>query len=112
MFKRGIPVSAALVTVAEELSDELTALTGPIEAAAWEIDSALSSIRKDDAGYRIGTKAEPTGGGSYCEGELEKAVRRGRELCLALSDVRRLEAKWAAEDAPKVEPNHDLRSAA
>lgn len=99
MFKRGIPVDAALVSVAEELTDELANLTAPIEAAAWEIDTALSAIRKDDAGYRIQTKAEPTGGGSYCEGELEKAVRRGKELCLALVDIRRLETKWALEDA-------------
>jgi hypothetical protein len=97
LFKQPV-VSPALVAVAEELSDELAALTAPIEAACWAIDESLSAIRKDDCGYRIKTKAEANGGGSYCEGELETAVRRARELCLALTTIRQLEAKWAAED--------------
>lgn len=95
MFKQP---DAALILVAEELSDELATLTAPIEAAAWTIDSALSSIRKDDAGYRIGTAAEPDGGGSYVEGELEQAVKRGRQLAIALSAVRELEKTWDQED--------------
>ncbi len=101
LFKRKVQpviVSAALVKVAEDLSDELAGLTSPIEAACWEIDQQLSAIRKDEVGYRIGTKAEPDGGGSYVEGDLEKAVRRARQLCLALSAVRQLEETWAAED--------------
>lgn len=96
-FKQPI-VPHLTVRLAEELSDELAQLTSPIEAAAWEIDSALSAIRKDDAGYRIGTKAEPNGGGSYVPGELEKAVRRGKQLLLALTALRELERQWEAED--------------
>lgn len=99
MFKQGVKVDAALVVVAEELSDELAQLTAPIEAAAWDIDSALSAIRKDVAGYRRKNKANPDGGECYTPGELEKAVQRARQLLLALSDIRRLEVVWAQEDA-------------
>lgn len=99
MFKRKVKVDAALIVVAEEISDELAALTSPLEGVAWEIDSALSAIRKDTAGFRIGTKAEPNGGESYTPGELELAVKRGKQLLLALSAVRELEKKWAQEDA-------------
>jgi hypothetical protein len=97
MFKQP-RVSAVLVRQAEELSDELAGLTAPIEAACWAIDTALSALRKDDAGYRTANAANPTGGESYTAGELETAVRRASQLCLALSTVRRLEEQWAAED--------------
>lgn len=99
MFKRGVKVDRALVAVAEDLTDELTGLMSPIEAVAWEIDAALSAINKDLAGYRRQNAANRNGGDSYTEGELERAVRRAKELLIALSDVRRLEAKWASEDA-------------
>jgi hypothetical protein len=98
MFKQGVKVDAALVAVAEDLSDELAQLTAPIEAAAWEIDSALSAIRKDVAGYRRKNKANPDGGECYTPGELEQAVKRAKQLLLALSDIRRLEVTWAQED--------------
>lgn len=100
MFKRGqVKADAALILVAEELSDELAQLTAPIEAAAWDIDSALSSIRKDVAGYRQKNAANRDGGECYTPGELEQAVKRARQLLLALSDIRRLEVVWAQEDA-------------
>lgn len=98
MFKQGVNVNAALVAVAEELSDELAALSSPLEAAAWAIDSALSSIRKDVAGYRRKNAANPDGGECYTEGELEKAVKRGRQLLIALAPVRELETLWDQED--------------
>jgi hypothetical protein len=95
LFKRPPTV---LVALAEEISDELATLTAPLEACAWEIDSALSSLRKDAAGYRKANAANPTGGDSYTDGELEKAVARGKAMLLALSAVRELEARWTRED--------------
>lgn len=91
-------VAHLTVRLAEELSEELAQLTAPIEAAAWEIDSALSAIRKDDAGYRVGNAANREGGANYIPGELEKAVRRGKQLLLALTTIRELERQWEAED--------------
>lgn len=96
MFKRP---NAVLIKQGEEISDELAALTSPLEGVAWEIDSALSSIRKDAAGYRTANKANPTGGANYEPGELEAAVKRGQQLLIALAPVRELEARWAGEDA-------------
>lgn len=91
--------ASVLVAQAEEISDELAALTAPLEGVAWEIDSALSALRKDAAGYRKANAANPTGGDSYEPGELEAAVKRGRQLLLALAPVRELQARWAREDA-------------
>jgi hypothetical protein len=86
------------VALAEEISDELAQLTAPLEGVAWEIDSALSAIRKDAAGYRRANAANPTGGDSYTSGDLEKAVARGKALLLALTAVRELEARWTREE--------------
>lgn len=94
-FKR--PPSV-LVALAEEISDELATLTAPLEAVAWEIDAALSAIRKDAAGYRSANAANPDGGTNYTPGELEAAVKRGRQLLLALIPVRTLQDKWDRED--------------
>lgn len=95
-FKQRPP--SVLVAQAEEISDELAQLTVPLEAVAWEIDSALSSLRKDACGYRRANKANPTGGDCYTAGELETAVRRGKALLLALSAVRELQARWDRDD--------------
>lgn len=70
---------------AEALSDKLAALTAPIEATAWEIDTALSTVRKN--GYDTTTR-----------GELQKAVIRGKQLLSALSAVRDLEKTRALRD--------------
>jgi hypothetical protein len=83
LFKHGPRVNAALIVQAEELTEELGALEGFIQAAGWDLDSALSSIRKDEAGYRIGNAANRSGGESYVEGELEEAVKRARAILLA-----------------------------
>jgi hypothetical protein len=99
MFKRkDHEVSILLLEQAEEISNELAQLTAPLEGVAWEIDEALSSIRKDEAGYRQGNSANRDGGGCYVPGELEKAVRRGKQLLLALSALRELQSRWDREE--------------
>jgi hypothetical protein len=90
LFKRAPSVDAVLLVQAEEISEELGQIEQFIQAAGWDIDSALSSIRKDDAGYRMGNAANREGGANYVEGELEEAVRNGRRLLLALSPCRQL----------------------
>lgn len=89
MFKQP---SKALIREAEKLSDALALATAPLEGAAWELDSALSSIRKDAAGYRRTNAANATGGANYVEGELEAAVEWARKLNAALDTVRALVA--------------------
>lgn len=96
MFKR--PTKAA-VAEAEAISDALALLTAPIEACAWEIDSALSSLRKDAAGYRKANAANPDGGDSYTPGELETAVARGRQLLAYAQALKELQARWDRQDA-------------
>lgn len=97
VFKRLFP-GPILIAKAESLSDELAQLTAPIEAAAWELDSALSAIRKDKASYRTANRANPDGGENYTAGELEQAVKRAERLLSVLSEVRDLRAEWDRED--------------
>jgi hypothetical protein len=87
-----------LVVAAETQSDELTQIVAVCDGVAWELDSTLSALRKDAAGYRVLNKANPDGGGNYCKGELEKASGRAAELLAALKPAAELAAKWNAED--------------
>lgn len=91
-FKRHAP-DKLLVLVGEELSDELAKASAALEAVSWELDSALSSIRKDAAGYRNKNAANPDGGECYTPGELEEAVRAARRALLHLIPF----THWAQE---------------
>jgi len=91
----------ALVVSAEELSDsdDFTQIVTVVDGVAWELDSSLSALRKDAAGYRISNAANRTGGQNYIKGELETAYGRAKELMEACAPLRDLAARWAAEDA-------------
>lgn len=107
MFKRK-PIGPGPVTVhlAESVSEELGQITALIEGVVWEIDSALSSIRKDEAGYRQGNAANPDGGANYVDGELEAAYARGKRLLISLIPtvihLRNSEHKDIAEAARRI----------
>jgi hypothetical protein len=81
-----------------ELSDELAQVTSDVEGVCWELDSSLSAVVKDAAGYRVHTLAEPNGGGSYEPGELEAAVARAERLLVALAPLKALKRAWELED--------------
>lgn len=58
----------------EALADRLRRYSQFVDKLAWDLDEALSAQRKDAAGYRRKSKANPDGGASYLKGELEAAV--------------------------------------
>lgn len=87
-----------LIHVAEGQSEEFTQFVAVIDGVAWELDSTLSSIGKDAAGYRRTNAANLTGGASYVKGELETVSGRAGELLKALQPVAELAARWNAED--------------
>lgn len=87
-----------LVATAENLSDDFTQTVAVIDGVCWELDSTLSSVRKDACGYRRTNAANLTGGANYVPGELEEVTGRAKELYEALAPVRELAARWAAED--------------
>jgi hypothetical protein len=91
----------ALIQVAETLSDDFTQVVAVIDGTCWELDSTLSSLRKDAAGYRVTNAANLTGGANYVPGELEKVTGRAGELLKALQPVAELAARWNAEDFAK-----------
>lgn len=88
-----------LVATAEDQSDEFTQIVAVIDGVCWELDSTLSGLRKDAAGYRRQNAANLTGGSNYIPGELEHASGRAGELLAALKPVAELAARWNAEDA-------------
>lgn len=65
---------------AEAQSDELGRIGKLIEDAQWALDSALSAQRKDAAGYRRANAANPDGGESFDQDELDAAVRDARAI--------------------------------
>jgi hypothetical protein len=65
---------------AEKVAEALRRFTDKADALSWDLDSALSSIDKDKAGYRTSNAANPTGGANYVEGELETAVYAAEEF--------------------------------
>lgn len=83
---------------AEGLSDRLARVTEVIDAASWKLDSALSALHKDQAGYRTANAANPDGGANYVDGELEEAIAEAQALLEALGPARRLALAWAAAD--------------
>ncbi len=91
----------ALIVTAEGQSDEFTQFIAVIDGVAWELDSTLSGINKDAAGYRLQNAANVTGGPNYIKGELETASGRAAELLAALQPVAALAARWNAEDFAK-----------
>lgn len=92
-------LNRAAVAVAEERTDTLAQLSARLEGISWELDAALSAIRKDDAGYRTANAANREGGANYTPGELEEASRRASEALIALAPFVQLLDKWDAEDA-------------
>lgn len=83
---------------AEGLGDRLARITEGIEGVAWALDSAASSVRKDDAGYRTSNAANLDGGESYTDGELEKAIADAQALLDALEPARRVALALASAD--------------
>lgn len=90
-----------LIHVAEGQSEEFTQFVAVIDGVAWELDSTISSIGKDAAGYRRTNAANLTGGANYVPGELETVTGRAGELLKALQPVAELAARWNAEDFAK-----------
>lgn len=91
----------ALIVTAEGQSDEFTQFIAVIDGVAWELDSTLSALNKDAAGYRLHNAANVSGGPNYIKGELETATGRAAELLAALQPVAALAARWNAEDFAK-----------
>lgn len=67
--------NAKAVGYAERLCENVRRYSEAMEAKAWALESALSALNKDDAGYRRQNNANRDGGESYTPGELEAAVR-------------------------------------
>lgn len=63
-----------VITRAEEIADQLRAFSAQVDALAWALDSELSSLNKDAAGYRARSKANPDGGANSVPGDLEIAL--------------------------------------
>lgn len=79
-----------LIRLAERQSDAFSKLIAVIDCVAWELDSTLSNIRKDEAGYRRGNAANRDGGDNYVSGELEEATAKAhRLLCDITLGIRR-----------------------
>lgn len=87
-----------LETKAEGLGDRLARITEVIDGVAWALDSAASSLRKDEAGYRTSNAANPDGGANYVDGELEKAIADAQALLDALEPARRVAHALASAD--------------
>jgi len=66
--------SAKATDYAERLCENTRRYSERLEQAAWALESALSALNKDDAGYRRSNNANRDGGESYTPGELEAAV--------------------------------------
>lgn len=95
MFKQ----APDLREIAEVQSEALTEVSRLIEDAHWALDSALSAIDKDAAGYRKANRANPNGSDNYTPGELEEAVKEARAVLLACAPLRDLIAKREAAKA-------------
>lgn len=89
----------ALVHTGEDLSEGFTQIVAIVDGVAWELDSTLSGINKDAAGYRLKNAANLTGGPNYIKGELETAVGRAKEVMDACKPLQELALRWAAEEA-------------
>lgn len=100
--------SAVLVALAEEQSEALGEASAILESVSWELDAALSALRKDEAGYRRKNAANAEGGDNYTPGELEEASRRARMLLVALHPALTLAKHWADLDL-KLPPASHLR---
>lgn len=72
---------------AEVVADKLRAFSQKVDALAWDLDAALSAVNKDAVGYRVGTKANPTGGPNSLPGELEAALVKAEAFLMALGDA-------------------------
>lgn len=83
---------------AEGLSTRLARVTEVIDAASWKLDSALSALRKDAAGYRQANATDLDDGDSYTDGELEVAIVEAQALLEALEPARRLAFALVAAD--------------
>lgn len=59
---------------AEGVADRLRDFSQTVDQLSWDLDAALSALRKDAAGYRRRTKANPDGGDNSAPGELEAAL--------------------------------------
>jgi hypothetical protein len=71
----------AEIADAEGLAERLRDRLAELEQVSWDLDSALSSIEKDAAGYRRSNRANSTGGANSIPGDVrEAAAKAGRIL--------------------------------
>lgn len=68
------PETPAEIAYARRLADNLRRYSQELDALSWNLDSALSSLDKDDAGYRTANAANRTGGANGFPGEIREAV--------------------------------------
>lgn len=83
----------SLREIAEVQTEALTEVSRLIDDAQWELDSTLSVIDKDAAGYRTKNRANPNSSDNYSSGELEAAVKEARAVLLACAPLRELIAR-------------------
>lgn len=79
------------------VADRLREISQIVDKLAWDLDTELSAIDKDEAGYREKTAANPDGGQNAIPGDLEAALFQAEAF---LEDVR----TWA--DSSHLEPQN------
>lgn len=79
-FKQNKLYKAGLVAKAEALSERIARVAEVLDRAGWALDSALSGLRKDEAGYRTANAANPDGGSNGDLEDLEAALKLASDL--------------------------------
>ena len=87
------------IDIAEAQSEALGRIERVIHDIGWALDSEVSGLRKDDAGYRKGNKANRDGGDNGSLLDLLAASFKARELLRALGPAADLIARWERESA-------------
>ena len=65
---------------AVEIAKELRDISRHISDVAWELDAAISAVRKDSVGYRTHNAANFDGGRNAKPGQLNIALRKAKAI--------------------------------
>ncbi len=80
----GVALALPTDAIIEADAGRLRAAVGPLVAASWRLDAAISAVRKDRAAYRRGNSKGGSAGANAVPGELETAYFAALKILFSL----------------------------